>query len=477
METPPANQPLHRRFRWVLPALVVVLLSQFSVAKDSFAELSRPLVLGIIRLFGGQAADLGHAIHVGRLEVPWSGDCAGMNLLVLLLALAIWMNRDQPMGGSYWLRLALMIPAALVANVLRVFMILGYRELFFPKVESPQLHYFFGLILLAPLSLLAMPKSPRAFSHRVFELLHVAAVVALLAPHADGVNGAALVIAVILGLSRCRLVEKITLKRGGAFILWLIAAAGIAVSGMESFWLPWLLVCPLLADSKWFFSLPGALVTLASHPLFTIAPGGDWLIWLIIAFAIWKSSPHLAPVAEPGARQPAKATGWLALATAALLLPLPFLSSLIIAGQKEIWTPPADCVTEDVPGGLLVTLPGQSPAIGTLWYDSEGVERHHKLAICLKYRGITLVPTDTPEVFTDGKHWMREYYLQADKLHQNHLQYVLSTLGPGNGGGVHLILVSEQKSMTAEEFSRQAAVISQDLFTRIQEEKRTTQPQ
>ncbi len=194
----PSETPVWEKFRWILPILVVVLLSRFSVAKDGFSYFSRPIVLGLINLFGGQATDHGTTITVGRLDVPWSGDCAGLNLLVLLLAVAVWMNRREPMGKRYWVRILMMIPAAAIANVLRIFMIIGYREVSYPAIESPQLHYFFGLALLVPFALFAMPKSTRSFSARVFELLHVAAVIALLAPNADGAQGAALTIAVML---------------------------------------------------------------------------------------------------------------------------------------------------------------------------------------------------------------------------------------------------------------------------------------
>ncbi len=471
----PSESPIWEKFRWLLPVLVVVVLARFSVAKDGFSYFSRPIVLGLINLFGGNAVDHGTTITVGRLDVPWSGDCAGLNLLILLLAVAVWMNRAEPMGKRYWLRIFLMIPAAAIANVARVFMIIGYREIRYPAIESPQLHYFFGLALLVPFALLAMPKSPRAFSARLFELLHVAAVIALLAPNADGAEGAALTIAVILGLSHCQMPERLSRARIAGFALWVAGATAIAFAGMESFWLPWILVCPLVCDPKWLFSLPGGLATLASHRLIFLIPGAEWLVWGIIGYAIWAKYSH-HDKAKPA---PASGHGWswleksVAFAAAVFFL-LPFLSSTILAGKKEIWTPPASADIQQVPGGQLVTLPGQSDTIGLLWYDSQGTERHHKLEICLKYRGVELTPSaDTPEVFSDGTHWMKEYYLQNGKLLQNHKEYVLSTLGPGTSAGVHLILVTNQSSMGAQEFSVEAGKISSHLYEMMMQEHRT----
>jgi exosortase/archaeosortase family protein len=461
------------RFRWLLPVLVVVVLARFSVAKDGFSYFSRPIVLGLIHLFGGTAADHGTTITVGRLDVPWSGDCAGLNLLILLLAVAVWMNRREPMGKRYWLRIFLMIPAAAIANVARVFMIIAYREIRYPATESPQLHYFFGLALLVPFALLAMPKSPRPFAARVFELLHVAAVIALLAPNADGAEGAALTIAVILGLSHCQMPERLSRARLGFFALWVGGAAAIAFAGMESFWLPWLLVCPLVCNPSWLFSLPGALVTLASHRLIFLVPGAEWFVWGAIGYAVWtKYSRDDEPTPSPTLgilwNRPEKA---VMFATAVLFL-LPFLSSTILAGKKEIWTPPKSADIQQVPGGIMVTMPGQSDAIGLLWYDSQGTERHHKLAICLKYRGVELTPSaDTPEVFSDGTHWLKEYYLQNGKLLQNHREYVISTLGPGTSAGVHLILVTDQSSMAAKDFAVEAGKISAHLYEMIMAER------
>ncbi len=461
------------RFRWLLPVAVVVLLARFSVAKDGFAYFSRPVVIGLINLFGGNAVDHGDTITVGRLEVPWSADCAGLNLLILLLAVAVWMNRHEPMGRRYWLRILLMVPAAAVSNVLRVFMILLYREVLYPAVESPQLHYFFGLVLLVPFSLLAMPKSTRSLSSRIFELLHVAAVIALLAPNAIGAEGAALTIAVVLGLSNCRLPESFSRARLACFGLWLVSAAGIAFAGMESFWLPWLLLCPFVCDPRWVFSLPGALVTLASHRLLFLLPGGEWAVWAMIGYAMWRKFSEDQPTPPPAASMtPWSRSGKAAALVAASLFLLPFLSSTLLAGKKEVWTPPATATVQTVPGGLLVALPGQTDEIGLLWYDSQGSERHHKLAICLKYRGIELTPTaDVPEVFTDGTHWMKEYYLQGGKLLQSHRDYVISTLGPGSSAGVHLILVSKSSSMSAADFSTRSGQLSQQLYDEIQREK------
>ena len=471
-ETPPAA-PVRPRFRWLLPAAVVVVLAQLSVARDAFAVFSRPVVIGLINLCGGQAVDHGATITVGRLEVPWSADCAGLNLLVLLLAVAVWMNRQEPMGGRYWLRILLMIPAAALANVMRIFMILAYREAFYPEIESPQLHYFFGLVLLVPFSLLAMPGGDRPLFARVFELLHVASVIGLLTPNAIGAEGAALSVAVVLGLSSCRVPARLSRARLAALGLWILGGGLIAFAGMESFWLPWLLLCPLVCDADWVLSLPGLLVVFASHRLVFLLPGGGWAVWAALAYAAWVKfgAEDSRGAAEPDTTAwSLGARGLLAL-TAALFL-VPFLSSTLLAGKKEDWTPPADAFVHPIPAGKMVALPGQPPGLGLVWYDAQGTDRHHKLAICLKYRGIELAPAgEAPGVFTDGTHWMKEFFLQGEKLHLSHRDYVLATLGPGSSPGVHLIVLGKTSSLDASVFSPQADALARRLYDSIRSEQ------
>jgi hypothetical protein len=53
---------------------------------------------------------------VGSLQVPWSRDCAGLNLLVVLLAVTVWMQRHRQLDRGFWLRVAAAFPAALAAN-------------------------------------------------------------------------------------------------------------------------------------------------------------------------------------------------------------------------------------------------------------------------------------------------------------------------------------------------------------------------
>ncbi|MFZ4773851.1 MAG: exosortase/archaeosortase family protein, partial [Terrimicrobiaceae bacterium] len=337
-------------WRGLLPLVLVALLAQLSQAKDLFGDLTRPVILAVLNGLGIVASDQGSVLSIGRLEVPWSRDCAGLNLLIILLAVAIWVNRRESPGIAYWVRLAAMIPAALLANVARIFTIIAYRHFLYPQIESPQLHYFFGLLWLVPFAILAMPKEARPRSALIFELLHTASVVALLSPMVDGPGGIALSIAVVFSLSHCHLPAKISPVRMGLFAVWLGAAAAIIWAGVESFWMPWLLVCPLLADHAWMLRPTGAVLILASHPMFALIPGGEAIAWIAICVAGWKQFSHEEPVSVPTGAAATARGGLLCLVIGAVVFVAPFLSSSLSEGEAEKILPPEDLLKKEIPG-------------------------------------------------------------------------------------------------------------------------------
>ncbi len=462
--------------RGLLPIVMVVALARISVAQDLFSLISRPIVIGILGLFHVSVANTGDTMRVGKLDIPWTSDCAGLNLLVLLLAVAIWLNRNEPFTLTHWLKILGMLPAAVIANVLRVFTLIGYRGIFYPAVETPQLHYFFGLVWLVPFALIAMPPSPRHLSARVFELIHVAAVIALLAPLSYGPGGVGMTLAVVLGLAHCELPEQISKYRLIALVAWLFAGGLFAFAGMESFWLPWLIVCPLISDARWIFSIEGAILTLSTHPLFALLPGAELITWVAIAFVVWKRFL----VNQPYTRSTVSRQCWTwrercLLTGVSILFLLPFLASTLFAAKTETLVPPKIAVSKPVSGdGFSIIMPGQPEGMGLVWYNPSGMHRHHALKICLKYRGVEIEQSrDDPDVFTDGFHWFREFFLQGGKLLPSHLQYVISTMKPGSSAGIHLIYIADSTAMSAKEFNQKAREMASELYLTISEEQKS----
>jgi len=76
-----------QNLRTILSASAVLLLVYLARARDVFSDFTRPTVTCALHLLGIGAQDHGTTIAVGRLEVPWTRDCAGLNLLLVIAAL------------------------------------------------------------------------------------------------------------------------------------------------------------------------------------------------------------------------------------------------------------------------------------------------------------------------------------------------------------------------------------------------------
>lgn len=467
--SPSAPAPAQGGFgswRLFIPVVAVALLAQLTAAQDFFGALTKPIVLLMLRAFGLPASETSGMLAVGELEVPWSRDCAGLNLLVVLLAVTVWMQRHRQLDLGFWLRVAAAIPLALAANVARVLTVVAYRAWFYPSVESPQLHYFIGLAWLVPFAMLLVPVDARGRLVTSFELMHAAAVLALVAPMADAPGGLALTLAAVLTLAHCRLPARITPIRWIATGGWLVAALAIILAGIESFWLPWLLVCPLLMMRSWIFSLTGIILLAGSQPMFQLLPWGQALTWFGLALAGWKLlyTPQALAFAPNPVHTPPR-TVQCAIPLIAATFCLPFLGSTLVTPERVNLNPPDTATLREIPGdGYQVHLAGQHKDMGLFWYLPSGSQRHHTLKVCMKYRGIELQPVATePQVMTDGEVWMREFFLLPQGLLSSHADYVWATLKPGKTSGIHLIAVASCSDMTEAEFAAASAGLVQGI--------------
>ena len=455
-------------FRSVLSLLIVAVLVHLTQSRDVLSDLTRPTVTGALRLLGLDAVDHGNTIAVGRLEVPWTRDCAGVNLLLVLLALTVWVNRNVKADWRFWVRLALMVPGAIAANIARVLTLIAYREAFYPSVESTQLHYFLGLIWLLPFVPFMVPKGTRPLPHVIMEALQAASVVALLAPMSGVPGGDTVAIAAVFGLAHCKVRMSYTKEKALATLVWLVLGLGICLTGMESLWMPWLLVCPKLVSSRWIFSFSGIVLTAATNPLFGLIPGAVWVTWIAIGFAAWRWLGKTLP--DPiGSNLEAleRSAGWLRFQAISVTccFVLPFISSTVMARDQHALLPPSGTTYTSIENeGYSVRLANQPADIGLVWYVPHGTGRHHTLKVCLKYRGIEVTPDPvTASVYSDGSHWLREYYLVNGELVPEYMSYLLRTFRPWASPGVHLIFVAHQKGMTADQFKAASAKLAEQL--------------
>jgi exosortase/archaeosortase family protein len=465
-----------QHLRTALSASAVFFFVYLARSKDLFTDFSRPTVLFALRLLGLDARDSGPGISVGRLEVPWTRDCAGLNLLIVLIALTIWVNRSEKAGWRYLIKLLLAIPAAVVANVLRVLTLLAYREKFYPNIESPQLHYFLGLVWLLPFIAFAVPRGKRHLSHVMLEAMHAAAVVALLTPASAAPGGDTLAIATVFGLIHSRYQSDWPRMRSVVFIGWILLGCGIALVGMESFWLPWLMICPLLVPTSWIFSIQGLILTASTHSLFGMIPGATYVTWAGIALAGWrwfgeaKAADTDPPLEAPHSR--------LKPVCAGLFFLVPFLASTFMEQPEKYLIPPSTTTYEqDQPDTYLVSVPSQPANIGMVWFNPAGNGRHHSMKVCMKYRGIDLEPTqECPDVTIDRKEnrYMREFFMQDGELLTSYSDYVWKTVRPFSAPGVHWIFVIKTDQMSAIEFNKKCLELGNELHRLCVEAKPET---
>ena len=454
-------------------AVVVAAAMQLAQSRDVFMDYTRPMVLQTLRWFGNEAVDCGEELRVGNLQVPWTRDCAGVNLLLILLALAVWVNRKETRAWRFWLCLAGMVPAAAVANVLRVLTLLAYRTLAYPGVESPQTHYFIGFIWLVPCITLITPRDHRQLAAGLMETLHAAAVVALLAPLAGTPNATLLTLAAVIGLAQCRMREDRTRVRSWCMAAWVTAGTGIALVGMESFWLPWLLLCPLLVQARWVCSVPGLACLACTHSVLVFQPW-SWAVAAVgLAWAYFTGTGLERPAAADGApAAPARSwpVAWAGIAAFCTCLTLPFLASTLLAIGQQSWEPPAGMVSRSVSANCFeIRLRGQPEHLGLVCYSAASRDRHHTLTVCLKYRGIELTSVaESPLVLTDDTHWYREFFLQGGHLLPDYPAYVRSTFIPWSEPGVHLIFVAKKESQHPIVFSTTCEVLAQQFYEECQ---------
>ena len=450
-----------RSLRTVCAAGFVAAAVLLTQSQDALREITRPIVHGILRACGVAAADKGGEMVIGHLEIPWTRDCAGINLLLIMLALAVWVNREEKSVAKFWLRVAAMVPAALASNVLRVLTLIGYRMIAYPGIESPQTHYFMGFIWMVPFITLITPRAGRPASHALLETLHAAAVVALLAPMTGMPNGGMITVAVVMALSQCRIRGDHWNRRMALTLVWMAGGAGVAMLNMESFWLPWLLCCPLVLDFRWVFSPAGMLVMLSTQSMFAMQSWAPFVGWAGICLAMWSWLGKTQ--ADPTV--PARGSKWtsrsMAIASAACFL-VPFLASTLLSMGHADWQPPSTVRSRPLGNhGYEVQLPGQTENIALACYGAETKDRHHTVQVCLKYRGTELTATpEDPAVYTDGTHWFREFFLQDGKLLSDYASYLKSTFHPGSDPGVHLIFISPRETGTPQDFSNRSAELA-----------------
>lgn len=428
-------------------------------SSDLLLDLTRPLVKVVLGMAGISTHDTADELIVGSMRIPWTRDCAGVNIFILLLAVAFWSNRAEPLSRRSWLQLLLAIPVALAANTCRVLTIIIYRNIFYPSVESQQLHYFIGFLWLIPCLPVFVPPSGREPFRYLLETLYLAVVLALVAPFVPAPGGVLVTLATLLLVARSRY-APLPGDLGYVMVPWVLSAGFIAVASMESLWLPWILLCPFFWEEFPRRFVQRLALAAGTIPILAMDHVGAWLIAGVVAWAGWtlfRSRPDETS-GTPAGTLPALQAGILTAAFMALALLFPFVASTLSGLWKPTLCPPPGAMFRLLaPNAYDLRLVGQSPEIRLVWYGPSGDGRHHTLPVCLAYRGVQVRPSGSVvTVMTDGKNWLREFFIQRHELLPDYASYLRRTIWPWSSAGVHLIFSAPAGSIPAEQFARQA---------------------
>ena len=438
--------------RTLLAFVLVFVLLHGAKSGDYLSAATRPAVVALFQCFGVHAEDQGAQLVVGRLVVPWTRDCAGLNTLAILLALALWLNRSASSLRGYLLRTALAVPIAFVANIGRILTLIIFRRIFFPEIESPALHYFFGFLWLIPAIPLVIPRAGRNLTVYGCETLYWTTALSLLAPFVPAPGGHVVALCALLLLADSRYTP---LPRVSFLVLmagWIAAGLFIGATAMESLWTPWLIVCPVFVSRRVVLSAAGLLLLAGTVPLAVMLPGASWVALAAAAWCAWFT------LRKPGTTDSSAPAPSLAQPViAGLILLMPFIAPILSALPGEQIPPPGGLMTERLGAhAYRIRLIGQSPDIDAVWYSPYGHERHHTLNVCMQFRGITLSPVPGyHDIAQSDRLWMREYFFQDGRLISSYRTYLVSTFVPFSSPGVHVILTAPRQSISAADFVRE----------------------
>ena len=451
--------------RLVLSLAAVFGLLHLAGTTDVLSEVTRPIVVGVLGAVGVPAADHGSELRVGRLVVPWTRDCAGLNALAMLWAVILWVNRGEPGSWRLWGQLLLAVPVAFVANLARVLTLIALRGAWYPWVESPQLHYFIGFVWVVPTLGLWVRRGTASSPSRALEALYLAALLALVAPHAGGPGGSLAALCTLVVMAQSRFDPAATPSRTACGAAWLGGGAFVAAAGMESLWVPWLLACPWFVSPRLVRSWSGAALLAGTIPLVLMQPAGQTVVVSALAWQGWRLSRALrtAAVEEP---QAGAAVAWRPALAAGLALAFvfPFVASAAGGRGGSPQPPPPGAMARRIdPTSYALRLVGQSPDIELAWFDAPGDGRHHTLPVCMRFRGVILEDSPHAGVMTDGGRWLKEYFLQDGALLADYPSYLRRTFLPFSSPGVHLVFAAPVGSMSASLFAETADKLARQL--------------
>ena len=273
----------------------IVLMLQTEDAAMLLSYVSANLLVLFFHILGIEIDFINSNFILGQLSIPWTQDCTGLNTLVVLLGIWLWKGY-QAGKPLYNLILALtVVSLSILINIFRAMAIIAYRHIYYPNIESPEVHFLFGLVLLVPCIYVLFFRTHKPGFNDWLSILYFTILFSLLAPvyYAPGGNMVVATSIFCLYINFKYRSEHVT---ASYVCFWLIVALLIVITQMESLWLPWLLVWPLQRTILPKRLVPFYLIIL-SGTIQPLAMQGSWQIVIIAAalpFLIFLICTHLS---------------------------------------------------------------------------------------------------------------------------------------------------------------------------------------
>lgn len=135
-----------------LPSILLIALS------FKMKLIAAALATSFLKALGIQALQAGSTIHVPGASVVVDDTCSGLRSLISLLALATVWTQLLPTTSARWQKLAIVaasVPIALVANWIRIVVLVLVSAIYGPALAEGFMHYGSGIVVFG-VALLAL---------------------------------------------------------------------------------------------------------------------------------------------------------------------------------------------------------------------------------------------------------------------------------------------------------------------------------
>jgi exosortase/archaeosortase family protein len=440
---------------FILFLLVILLQSEQFILLLS--NISSNAIVLILNAIGYQVVFSENTFILGNISIPWSVDCSGINTFVILLGVVLWKKYRPGQLINNVILLLLIIPAALMANIFRALAIIAYRYYFYPEVESPELHFLIGFLLLIPFIYLFVSNRKSLSINDWTLITYFSVIFSLLAPLYYAPGGIIILLATLSCLYFNFNLRQPFNSQWQHYLFWIIAALFITSSKMESLWLPWLLLWPSIVSSELIkkpvnlIILSGTIQPLAMHE-FWQAMVVTMILYQVIRLYVFKVKTE---------QKATKINKRNKLATAVLscfVLTIPVMSPSFGNELQNRDYLPKGLMNNTVDHNTFkLRLIGQPNDLDIYLFKSSNNDRHHALVSCMRFKGVTLHENkSTNGVYESEQRYMREFFIIDGKIIDSYHEYIIATLLPFSNSGEHVIFDAPKNMFNAEYFNQQA---------------------